>query len=89
MARILGEVGIPAQREVHLGDGDIIDLMCGSVGIEVKLNGQRRAILAQCERYAAHDEVQALILATNAAMGFPESINGKPCYLVSLGRAWL
>lgn len=91
-AAIAGEfaaAGIQYEREVDLGGGDIIDFMVGGVGIEVKIKGQRRAIYYQCARYCEHAEVQALVLATNAAMGMPEKVNGKPVFIANLGRGWL
>jgi hypothetical protein len=77
------------RREVRLSDGDIIDFMVSNTGIEVKLKGQKMEIYRQIERYCQHDEVTSLVLATNVAMGVPPSINGKPIYVVNLGRAWL
>lgn len=85
----LTNAGIEHQREVRLTPTDIVDFMVGDIAIEVKLKGQRRAILKQCERYATHEAVQSLVLVTNAAMGFPPEIHGKPCYMMSLGKAWL
>lgn len=76
-------------REHHLGDRDIIDFLVEDVGLEIKIKGQRRAIYRQCERYCRHDTVQALVLATNAAMGMPATIAGKPVFVASLGRGWL
>ena len=82
--------GFDAKREVTLGVGDIIDFTIdGHIGIEVKIKGAKRAIFHQVERYAAHDSIHELILASNVAMGFPPSINGKPTYFLHLGRAWL
>ncbi|MEN5084281.1 hypothetical protein ABE438_17510 [Bosea sp. TWI1241] len=78
-----------ALRENNLGDGDIIDFLVDGVGVEIKIKGQRRAIFRQCQRYCAHDSIQALVLATNAAMGLPTTIAGKPVFVASLGRGWL
>lgn len=81
--------GIAAEREVNLGNGDIIDFMVGRVGIEVKIRGQRRAIYRQCVRYCEHAELDGLVLATNAAMGMPEILSGKPVLIANLGKAWI
>lgn len=81
--------GASVRREHDLGDGDIIDFLVDGVGLEIKIKGQRRAIYRQCERYCRHDAVQALVLATNAAMGMPATIAGKPVFVASLGRGWL
>ncbi len=89
MAMHFAALGIPAEREVALGGGDIVDFMVGGIAIEVKIKGGRRDILRQCQRYAAHAQVDALVLATNVAMGFPPELNGKPTAVLNLGRAWL
>lgn len=86
------ECGWRFLREHRLSAGDIPDFFLPGPGIvvEVKLKHNRAAaILRQLERYAVHDDVKALILLTNRAMVLPHAINGKPTFLVSLGRAWL
>lgn len=90
VASFLERKGIPFDREKALSRTDIVDFMVGNVAVEAKVKGARkRAVLAQCERYCEHENVHALILITNLAMGFPQEINGKPTYFVSLGKAWL
>lgn len=81
--------GFDARREVTLAPGDIVDFMVDGIAIEVKIKGGKRNILRQCERYAAHPSVSALVLVTNVAMGFPTTLNGKPTAVLNLGRAWL
>lgn len=81
--------GLPAEREVRLGPKDVIDFVVRDIGVEVKIKGARRAIYLQVERYAQHERLKTLVLATNVSMGFPSEINGKPVHLVNLGRAWL
>lgn len=77
------------QREVRLGPADVVDFMVHDVAIEVKIKGSKRNVYRQCERYCSHARVGALILATNYMLGFPATINGKPCFVANLGRAWL
>jgi hypothetical protein len=82
--------GVLHKREVDLGDGDVIDFMLpGGLGLEVKLKESKRAIYRQCSRYCKHPQVSQLILVSATALGFPETIEGKPCYVVSLGTGWL
>ena len=76
-------------REHRLAPGDIVDFLAGDIAIECKIKGQRRAIYRQCERYCAFESVGSFILVTNAAMGMPKEIAGKPIYVVDLGRSWL
>lgn len=86
----LTAAGIRNAREVRLGDGDIIDFVIeGSIGAEVKIKGGKMDIFRQCQRYARHNALSALILVTNVPTGFPKEINGKPVYVVNLARAWL
>jgi hypothetical protein len=59
------------------------------VVVEVKIKGSRRALLDQCERYCQSPDTAVLVVATNLALGFPESLHGKPCFVASLGRGWL
>lgn len=82
--------GIEHEREVRLSDKDIIDfLLPGGLGIEVKIKGGKREIYFQVQRYAQHDQITALILATNVPMGFPPLVNGKPVYVHNFAMAWL
>jgi predicted AAA+ superfamily ATPase len=81
---------VSIEREARLDDRSIIDFLTDDgIGIEVKIKGSAREILRQCERYAKLDQVKSLIIVTNRSMGFPASLNGKPCWVVNLGRAWL
>ncbi|HEY4288253.1 MAG TPA: hypothetical protein VGN00_14210 [Puia sp.] len=77
-------------REFVLDRNNIIDFFVDpGIGIEVKIKGSKRDIFRQCTRYCQFDIVKSLILITNLSMGFPEQINGKDCYVIKLGTAWL
>lgn len=78
-------------REHHLDEHNIPDLFCqnSNIAIEVKIKGQKAAIYKQLVRYSKFNDVKILILCSNKALGIPPSINGKPCYFVHLGKAWL
>lgn len=77
--------------EFRLDDNNIIDfyLPGTGIGIEVKIKGSRKEIYKQCLRYCEFDRIKILVLVTNRSLGFPKTINGKPCYVVNLGTAWL
>jgi hypothetical protein len=75
--------------EYPLNGSGVIDFFLSGVGIEVKITGNRKDIYRQCKRYCDSFEIKSLILVTNRAMGLPSQINGKPCYVVNLGKAWL
>lgn len=67
----------------------LIDFFIDGIGIEVKIKGSRKKIYDQCKRYCRFQQINSLILVTNRSMGFPPEINGKPCYIVHLGKSWL
>ena len=76
-------------REYHLDNKSIPDFFYHGIAIEIKVKGEKVAIYRQCQRYCEFDQVKALILITNKSMGFPEYINGKPCYFFHIGKSWL
>ncbi len=77
------------EREYVLDPHNMPDFFIDGTAIEVKIKGNARKIYKQCERYCQFEQVKELILITNRSMGFPKSINGKPCYILTLGKAWL
>jgi hypothetical protein len=83
------EQNIDVQKEYYLDSKNIPDFFIDGIAIEIKIKGNAMKIYKQCERYCQFDEVKQLILATNRSMGFPSQINGKPCYFINLGKAWL
>lgn len=90
LSRLLTEAGVLHKREVRLSPGNVVDFMLeGGLAIEVKLSASKRAIYRQCKRYCEHEQVKALILVSATATGFPADIEGKPCWVASLGRGWL
>lgn len=89
IAKIFTDNGIDHQREFRLDSKNIPDFFMDGIAIEVKIKGSPRQIYKECERYCAFEEVRELILITNRSMGFPREINGKPCYLVNIGKGWL
>ncbi len=89
---LLTAAGLAHRREVRLSARDIPDFLLDGTGlaVEVKIKGAiKRDTFRQLCRYAEHDQVQGLLLATGAAMGLPPEIGGKPAFYASLGRAWL
>ncbi|MCK4815729.1 hypothetical protein KA005_08165 [bacterium] len=89
IAVALSQNGIKAESEYRFTSKDIADFFIDGIAIEVKIKGSASEIFKQCERYCQFEDVRELILITNRSMGFPEEINGKPCYVLNLGNAWL
>lgn len=85
----LEENSIPFAHEVALAPRCRIDLMCGSVGVEIK-RGQpdRTRVRQQLTRYAQCAQVESLILVTEKTIDLPRTINGKPVRMVCLNRLW-
>jgi hypothetical protein len=82
------------EREKILSDKDIPDFLVEKeIIIECKLRGARSPrkmdVYKQLCRYAEHETVKALILASNLSMGIPPEINGKPVFAASCSKGWL
>lgn len=82
----------PADRERALSRRDrpdfIVDVDGLSVAVEVKVAGARSAVLRQLGRYAEHDQIDAIVLASGRrvlAAGIPEIIHAKPVLAIHLG----
>lgn len=83
-------LGVPFEPEHELMKGSIIDFLIAQWwGIEVKIKGSKRQIYRQCERYCSCPDLQGLILLSSVSIGFPKEINGKPCYVINMSKAWL
>lgn len=90
LEQLLRKAEVLFEREVRLSEIDIVDFLVEDVGIEVKLRGARKKeVYRQLCRYARHDRVGSLILASNLSMGLPAQIEGKDAYFVRLGEGWL
>lgn len=76
-------------REYRLSATHVVDFLVEGLAVEVKVKGQATAILRQCESYCEYDDVKGLLLITSRSMGFPEEINDKPCYYISLSKGML
>ncbi|GAB1815603.1 hypothetical protein [Mycobacterium sp. MUNTM1] len=81
-----------AERERALSRRDRPDFMVDvdgvSVALEVKVAGARSAVLRQLGRYAEHDAVDAIVLASSRrvlAAGIPAIIHRKPVLAINLG----
>ena len=81
--------GLEALHEVRLAPRCRIDFMSGDVGIEIKKSKpDRTKLIAQLTRYAACDQVEALVVAAPRGVNLPKAIAGKPVTLVALERLW-
>lgn len=74
-------------REVRLGGAGRIDMLLGRIGIEVKVKGPKARVTEQLARYAACDELDALVLVTtrHRHRDAPLTLHGKPLHIVRVG----
>ena len=85
----LDAADIPWAHEVKLAPRCRIDLMCGSVGIEIKRGRIETArVREQLRKYAACPQITGLILVTEKTIPLPHTIGGKPVRLICLNRLW-
>lgn len=87
--KIFREENIEFKREYRIDPNNKPDFFCSGIAVEIKIKGKPIQIYRQCKRYCENENVKALLLITNKAMGFPEQLNGKPCYIHNLGATWL
>lgn len=85
---VLREHDFRVEREFRLNKRDRPDFLVGGcVAVEVKMRASGSAVLSQLARYAAHDRVKALVVATprlSSLSGMPAVILGKPVRMVAL-----
>ena len=89
IAQALAGEGIAFEKEVPLGAFARVDFLCGSIAVEAKKGKpDRRALLAQLGRYADSPRVSGLVLVAERSAALPQTLRGKPLYLVVLNRLW-
>ncbi|CDO91180.1 hypothetical protein AWC29_01305 [Mycobacterium triplex] len=86
--QVLQEHDFRVEREFRLTQRDRPDfLVDGCVALEVKMRASGSSVLAQLARYAAHERVGALVVATprlSSLSGMPAEIFGVPVRMVAL-----
>ena len=88
-AQALSGAGIAAEHEARLAPRCRIDFLAGEIGIEIKKKRPERSrLLEQLNRYAACDQVAALVVVAPRGVNLPAKIGGKPVKMLSLERLW-
>jgi hypothetical protein len=84
VAQVLAGAGVEFTREVQLGYMGRIDFLMGKIGLECKVGGGLSAVTRQLHRYAAHTNLDALVLVTTRAQlaRVPRVLHGKPVAVV-------
>ena len=87
--RALTKANIPHMHEYRIASGRRIDFICGRIGIEVKKARPQSALLRrQAEKYLTGEQLDALIVVLQKPCHLPDTICGKPVYVVCLNRLW-
>ena len=85
----LEDARISFRHEVSVAPRCRIDLVCGSIGVEIKRgHAQRKRVLEQIRRYLSSEELTSLILVTEHTLNLPSTIAGKAVFEVCLARLW-
>ena len=89
VAARLTKAGLTFQHEAKIGPGCRIDYLVDRVGIEIKKGRPDAAQLKrQLMRYAACEDVDALIVISSRSVSLPASAMGKPVYGIVLNQLW-
>ena len=89
VAEKLGEAGLVYQHEAKLAPGCRIDYLVGNVGIEIKKGKPNAAdVLKQLMRYAACEDIAAIVLLTQRTVNAPKTVLGKPVHVIVLNQLW-
>ena len=89
VAEALTAHGIASVHEAPLGPRCRIDLLCGTVGIEIKRGKPNRTqLLRQLTRYAECEAVSCLIVVAERSVDLPRTLRGKPVRVLCLNRLW-
>lgn len=82
---------IAFERELILSPRERIDFLCGSIGIEVKINESMSQALRQAHRYLSDTRLSALALVGTKAWlaRLPRELLGKPLYGVQIKASLL
>jgi hypothetical protein len=88
IAEAFQDANLDFKKEVKIDENNIVDFMIDTLAIEVKIKSKVSAmnIYRQIERYAKNDKVETILLMTSKTISLPNNINGKPIYILSLGR---
>lgn len=84
--KVFQENNIEYEREVRLHQRDIIDFVVIQngvrLGIEIKIDGNRNALLRQLSRYLAHDSIDSIFVIGTPywITNIPQSLHGKELY---------
>ena len=89
IAAALRDGGFVIQHEAVLAPRCRIDFLVDGIGVEVKRGKPpKSALLKQCTRYLASEQLEALILVLDASVMLPRELGGKPLITFGLNKLW-
>ena len=89
VAKRLTDAHMDFIHEAKLGPGCRIDYLVGSIGIEIKKGKpDANALKRQIMRYAAFDQIEAIIVLTSRTVALPKTVLGKPVHGIVLNQLW-
>ncbi len=85
----LQKARLPYVHEAKIGPGCRIDYLVGDVGIEIK-KGRPDAgrLKRQLARYAACEDVTALVVIAPRSVALPQTVLNKPVRVIVLNQLW-
>jgi len=91
MEDVMAREGLRWEHERHLSTGRIDFLVESGIGIEVKVDGSRAALLRQISRYLLQSEVRELLVITTRASHseIPMVMHGKTVRVLYLSPGML
>lgn len=84
---LLKSAGVEFRPQVRLSSGGIVDVMVGSIAVELKVKGVSGAILRQIAGYAECEEVSGVVVVTTRQKHriAVDTLYGKPVSVVRVG----
>ena len=85
----LEAAGFAPVHEARLAPRCRIDFLVDDLGVEIKKSRpQRAALLRQIARYAACEQVKALVVVAPRGVDLPRTVGGKHVTMLGLERLW-
>lgn len=84
--QVLAQHNVTYQREARLSSKDIVDFVLdaegGQIAMEIKIDGNRNALLRQIGRYLQHDTVACVFVVGTPhwILNLPQTLSGKQIY---------
>lgn len=87
---VLHQAGFEPQHEYRAPATTRPNILCGSVCVEIKVQGATATVFGQLQRYVHLPEVTELLLvsAVRDHASLPNAVGGKPLIVALIGGVW-